>query len=553
MQRVNSAGAGMYKSMSLEDLIKEHQRLVAVLESDSREDDKREAETQRKELEELIAKKKKMEKGKKDYGKLVQKVIYDKRGYAKKVWVDPRKDEPKSKGKTLKEVDAKLFEKVKRKGEGQGKEITLTSDEVKKVLQYGEVGLISAGINPADERDKMLSEKQVDERYGKLKGDLVKKGYTFVRVKGKYGEEEDSFMVMVNDVSKKDIQAMGTAYNQDSIIYSNGNRNELIYTTGDNKHKKHRGGGFKWLKEDVSDYYSEIETDKGKMKFSLNFHWGKLSKAMIEKAFGKKDLSKLVKKTITDSKGNKKVVWVKPDGDDPKKERPKKEEEETKPKQEKEEASDEDKQSYTMTDGDKQRFGKITEKLKGWVEKQKAQYDEENDSSTSADATEDEQRKGIANFLKKKGKAIVKGIKHEIHEWREAGHGIAKFAKGEKLTSHEKKAIRDVAIHMGIVVALAASGGTGAAGATLGSKAAMLGGKIAFGYLEHAGLMRAGHALLFGKGESEVLDILKAIEDSKTDEEAEHNIERLLMSMADYVENYHGKESKKEEDGEKNS
>lgn len=549
MERLNSMGGGMYKSMSLDDLIREHKRVVAVLESTTHEDDKREAETQKKELEGYIAKKKKLSKGK-GVGNLIRRVINNKLGRKQTVWVKPNEAKEQKKNK-LAEVDAELFDRVKRKKEGKGKEITLTEKEVKDVLQYGQIGFVSAGRNPADKNDVKLSDEQISERYNKLRGDLIKKGYTFVKVKGKYGKVEDSFMVMVNDVNKKDLQAIGTAYNQDSVIYSNGNRNELIYTTGENKHKKNKGSGFKWLGNGVSDFYSEIKTKKGNMRFRLNFNFNKLSKAMIEKAFGKKDTSKLVKRPIVDSKGVKRMVWVDPNKDKPKQKREKKQEDEPKertPKQEedggqKSKVSEEDRKAFEITDKDKGMFSKMADSVKGWVDKQKQEYDEDGDGEVS--------QKEAGNFLKRKMKGIVKSVKNEVEEWKAAGHGIAKFAKGEKLTSHEKKAIRDVAIHMGIVVAIAASGGS-AAGATFGAKAAAIGGKIGLGYLEHAGLMRAGHALLFSKGENEVYDILKAIEESANDDEAEHNIERLVMSMANYIENHHGQESKKEEDGESN-
>ena len=612
MERLNSMGGGMYKSMNLDDLIREHKRVVAVLESTTHEDDKREAETQKKELEGYIAKKKKLSKGK-GVGNLIRRVINNKLGRKQTVWVKPNEAKEQTKNK-LAEVDAELFDRVKRKKEGKGKEITLTEKEVKEVLQYGQIGFVSAGRNPADKNDVKLSDKQISERYNKLRGDLIKKGYTFVKVKGKYGKVEDSFMVMVNDVNKKDLQAIGTAYNQDSVIYSNGNRNELIYTTGENKHKKNKGSGFKWLGDGVSDFYSEIKTKKGNMRFRLNFNFNKLSKAMIEKAFGKKDTSKLVKRPIVDSKGVKRMVWVDPNKDKPKQKREKKQEDEPKertPKQEEEggqksKVSEEDRKAFEITDKDKSMFTKMADSIKGWVDKQKHEYDEDGDGRAdtslsdridekrtaakeqhakthkklgyskeeiSADWDKDEKMhhnaadeeakleidtekmgssaEKVSMFLKRKMKGIVKGVKHEVEEWKAAGHGISKFAKGEKLTSHEKKAIRDVAIHMGIVVAIAASGGS-AAGATFGAKAAAIGGKIGLGYLEHAGLMRAGHALLFAKGENEVYDILKAIEESANDDEAEHNIERLVMSMANYIENHHGQESKKEEDGESN-
>lgn len=252
--------------------------------------------------------------GKKDLSKLVKKVVIDKTGKRTTVYVKPTEQKKFHEHGGVEDLNFNLFKKIKRKGKGKGGEIDLTEKEVATILEHGKVGFISAGVNPADPNDVKLTEKKVEERYSKLKDELSDKGYMYVRVRGKYGEEEDSFMVMVNDVDRKDIQAMGTAYNQDSIIYSDHGRNEMIFTTGENKYKKHVGDGFNKLGDEVSDFYSEISTPKGKVKFSLNFNFDQLTKAYMEnikKGFGKKDLSKLTKKTVIDKTGQKRTVWVK--------------------------------------------------------------------------------------------------------------------------------------------------------------------------------------------------------------------------------------------------
>jgi len=141
----------------------------------------------------------------------------------------------------------------------------------------------------------------------------------------------------------------------------------------------------------------------------------------------------------------------------------------------------------------------------------------------------------MAGWMKKKGKGILKGLKEEVHEWKEAGSGIKKLATGMQMNDHEKKAIRDVAIHMGMVVAMATMGGD-AGESAIAAKAALMAKKVGLGYLEHAGILRAGHALLFAKAISQL-----------DDEEAEHYLERMQHSMTKYMENYHELEGSKSE------
>lgn len=171
---------------------------------------------------------------------------------------------------------------------------------------------------------------------------------------------------------------------------------------------------------------------------------------------GAKNYGNLVKKVITDKTGKKRTVWV-----------------------------------------------RAGEKIKNYHKKQVDQYD----------------HKEGASLLRKKLNGIVQGVKKEVHEWKEAGSGLGKFVSGKKMTEHEAKAIRTVALHVALVVAMSATGGKALA-------AKVLAKKLAAGYLEHAGLMRISHALAFSKAE----------EGSSDDAMHEHYIERLVLSMANYME-----------------
>lgn len=169
---------------------------------------------------------------------------------------------------------------------------------------------------------------------------------------------------------------------------------------------------------------------------------------------------------------------------------------------------------------------KLKEKAKDWHKKQIEFY------QSGALDSGSEERKGLGSFLEKKKAGIIKAVKDEIHEYKEAGSGLKKFFSGNKseITSHEKKAIKTVAIHLGVVIgSMAITGGLSG----LASKGvAALGKGIAMHYFEHAGLMRLGHVLAFAKAEGELSekeydelmnklldDIIKHIESGDISEE----------------------------------
>lgn len=176
-----------------------------------------------------------------------------------------------SEEKGVESVPKELAEKVKRAEKGKGAEIKLTAEEVPVLLQHGTFGLISAGRNMKHDLDSKLSEKEVDERTQKLHDDLIEGGYKFVKVHGKYGEEEDSYMVMIHDVDRESMTKFGERYNQDSVIYAEKGKNEMIFTTGENKGKRHEGSGYEPVEDSATDYYSEIEIGGKPLRFRLKF------------------------------------------------------------------------------------------------------------------------------------------------------------------------------------------------------------------------------------------------------------------------------------------
>lgn len=176
-------------------------------------------------------------------------------------------------------LPARLVEKCRRRAKGQGGEIQLSKPEVNLLLTKGVVGMISAGKNPELEKD--FTDEQAKERHEKLRADLKEKGLMHTQVLGKYGEEEDSFLVFTPDVTRDELVELGAKYNQDSVIWSKGEENQMIYTTGPNKGKYHPGKGFEEIGQKAKDFFTEFTGPKGeKSRFSLNFDFDSLQKAM---------------------------------------------------------------------------------------------------------------------------------------------------------------------------------------------------------------------------------------------------------------------------------
>ena len=157
----------------------------------------------------------------------------------------------------------------------------LTREEAEELLAKGAVGFVSSGRNPNSPKDKGLSDAEITSRSHQLRSDLTEAGLKFIHVMGSYeGETEVSFMVMIPDAKRDEITELGAKYNQDSVIYVQGGRNQMIYTSGEHEGKRYLGEGFQWLDTSTKDAFSEIVTPEGKKKFNLNFDFSKLSKAL---------------------------------------------------------------------------------------------------------------------------------------------------------------------------------------------------------------------------------------------------------------------------------
>jgi len=169
---------------------------------------------------------------------------------------------------------------------------------------------------------------------------------------------------------------------------------------------------------------------------------------------------------------------------------------------------------------------RLKEKAKDWHKKQIEVY-----QSGALDAGS-EDRKDLSSFLKKKKDGMITALKEEVHELKATGLGLKKFFSGNKsdITSHEAKAIKTTAIHLGIVVgSMALTGGLGhaVAGKGIALKLAGLSKGVVSHYFEHAGLTRLGHVLAFAKAEGGEL----------SDEELDKVLGELIDNLLDYIEN----------------
>jgi phenylpyruvate tautomerase PptA (4-oxalocrotonate tautomerase family) len=116
-------------------------------------------------------------------------------------------------------------------------------------------------------------------------------------------------------------------------------------------------------------------------------------------------------------------------------------------------------------------------------------------------------------------KNVINTVKHEVHEFKEAGAGIKAVMSGKKMDSHQKKALKTVAFHVGLTVAataLTASGplaGMAMFGKSMAKHIAMKAASNSLGHL-HV-LEELGHV---GHGVKHVLDKLAAEEKANEEE-----------------------------------
>lgn len=129
------------------------------------------------------------------------------------------------------EETMKTLKVYERRPEGEGQEVPFKNTQIlKAVLTNTAFGILSAGRNPSRPEDDNLTEEDLKARNEVLRKDLIRMGYCFTLVQGKYGAPEASYQILIHDADRADMIALGKKHLQESIVFSDHGKNELIYT-----------------------------------------------------------------------------------------------------------------------------------------------------------------------------------------------------------------------------------------------------------------------------------------------------------------------------------
>lgn len=163
----------------------------------------------------------------------------------------------------------------KRRDPGEGKEVRIASKhDLDLILTQTTFSMVSAGASP----DEKLTPAQAKARHTKLLADLKKSGYAYTQGLGQYGAPEESIFVMTHDASKREMIALGGKYNQESILFVENGKSQLIGTTSDIGKVMMAGKGHAYV-PDADDYYTEFEIAGEKIKFTMNLR--EIAKSLV--------------------------------------------------------------------------------------------------------------------------------------------------------------------------------------------------------------------------------------------------------------------------------
>ena len=161
---------------------------------------------------------------------------------------------------------------------------------------------------------------------------------------------------------------------------------------------------------------------------------------------------------------------------------------------------------------------KVKQKISNWTEKEKAFF-ERNEGAPGS-----KERRSLGQALKDKAagalKAIKKGVKHEVEEFKEAGKGVQNFFSGKPLSEKEQKALKAVAFK---VVTTAVFG---AAFGGLSHGVAAFGKHVAMEFIPHI----IGETILKGVGKAAVFA------DTEGEAETDANILKFTEMIAKGLE-----------------
>ena len=189
--------------------------------------------------------------------------------------------------KPLKEEPKRVHSKMYRK---------LDKAQLQTTLTKGHFSIISAGRNPNDPKEAMLSpdDQVFHKRHEELRRELDHNSLPYTEVVGHYGGQESSFLVFHDDTiltpktqksmmvhhsdeaeakkHRKVVAELGKKFNQDSVLYGSAGRNEIMFTTGKKAGKKCGGKGWQEVPK-AKDFYTDIRLEgKKHTKFALDIH-----------------------------------------------------------------------------------------------------------------------------------------------------------------------------------------------------------------------------------------------------------------------------------------
>jgi hypothetical protein len=157
-----------------------------------------------------------------------------------------------------------------------GGEIRPSVDDFDTMLRSQPFGIISAGRNPNREDHAAMDDSEFQTRHQQLGNQLTALGKKWVPMHGRYGADEDSYLVPMPEDETHILTGLGRKFEQDSVIHSAKGVNHMIYTSGPQTGSEHRGEKFD-IKPDADDLFSSYTDPTGKqLKFALNFDFGQL-------------------------------------------------------------------------------------------------------------------------------------------------------------------------------------------------------------------------------------------------------------------------------------
>jgi hypothetical protein len=185
---------------------------------------------------------------------------------------------------------------------------------------------------------------------------------------------------------------------------------------------------------------------------------------------------------------------------------------------------------------------KIKKKIEKWTEKEKAFFDRNEGAPGS------KERRSLGQALKDKAagawKAIKKGAKHEVEEFKAAGSGVKNFFSGKPLSEHEQKAVKAVAFKV-VTTAI-----FGAAFGGLSHGVAAFGKHVAMEFIPHiigeTILKGVGKAAVFADMEGEAEDDANMIKFTELIAKGIEEMEITPEMMEQMVDSY----NEKKENGE---